>query len=170
LANGGVIKMTIGKKTIGERLRMIRKKENLLLKEAGATCGISAQTLSKYENNDRKPDYEFLGRFVKHFNVSADWLLLGESPIYRAADLDRNVKEYFIELSDLINSKEISETDIPVKIDFTKKISDDIPENYLLLIKYMLKYPIIRKGIFQFFYLLLKPMIDKNPEFSEGQD
>jgi transcriptional regulator with XRE-family HTH domain len=167
--NGGVIKMTIDKKTIGERLRMIRKKGNLLLKEAGATCGISAQTLSRYENNDRKPDYEFLGRFVKHFNVSADWLLFGESPIYRAADLDRDVKESFIELSDLINAKEIPDIDIPVKIDFTKKISDDIPENYILLIKYMLKYPIIRKGIFQFFYLFLKPMFNKHPELLEQE-
>ncbi|NIM16958.1 MAG: helix-turn-helix domain-containing protein [Candidatus Aminicenantes bacterium] len=154
--------------TIGERLRMIRKKENLLLKEAGSACGISAQTLSRYENNDRKPDYEFLGRFVKHFNVSTDWLLFGETPIYRAADLDRDVKESFIELSDLIRSKKIPDLNIPSKLDFTKKISDDIPENYLLLIKYMLKYSLIRKGIFQFFYLLLKPLIDTHPKLSES--
>ena len=154
--------------TIGERLRMIRKKENLLLKEAGAVCGISAQTLSRYENNDRKPDYEFLGRFVKYFNVSTDWLLFGESPIYKASDLDRDVKESFIELSDLIRAKKIADIDISEKLDFTKKITDDIPENYLLLIKYMLKYPLIRKGILQFFYLFLKPLIDKHPELSES--
>lgn len=160
--------MTIGKETIGERLRMIRKKENLLLKEAGASCGISAQTLSKYEKGDRKPDYEFLGRFVKRFNVSSDWLLLGESPIYRTTDLDRNVKEYFIELSDLLRSKEIQDTTIPVKLDFTKKITNDIPENYLLMIKYMLRFPLIRKGIFQFFFLFLKPLIDKDPELFDN--
>ncbi|MGD2086065.1 MAG: helix-turn-helix transcriptional regulator [Candidatus Aminicenantes bacterium] len=152
---------------IGERLRMIRKKENLLLKEAGATCGISAQTLSKYEKNDRKPDYEFLGRFVKHFKVSADWLLFGEPPIYRADDIDRDITESFIELSNLVAFKDIPGIDIPVKLDITQKIVDDIPENYLLLIKYMLKYPMIRKGIFQFFYLFQKPLVDKHPELLE---
>jgi len=157
--------------TIGERLRMIRKKENLLLKELGATCGITAQTLSRYENDDRKPDYEFLRRFVTHFNVSTEWLLFGESPIYKAAALDRDVKESFIELSHLISSKEVYGLDIPEKVDFTlQKVTDDIPENYLLLIKYMLKYPIIRRGIFQFFYLFLKPLIDKHPELLEDQD
>jgi len=152
---------------IGERLRMIRKKRNLLLKEAGAICGISAQTLSKYEKNDRKPDYEFLGRFVKNFNVSADWLLFGEPPIYKAADLDRDITESFIELSNLVSSKDIPGIDTPVKFDFTQKIIDDIPENYIILIKYMLKYPMIRKGIFQFFYIFLKPLIDKDSEISE---
>jgi len=156
--------------TVGERLRMVRTKEGLLLKEVGAICGITAQTLSRYENNDRKPDYEFLGRFVKHFKISTDWLLFGESPIYKAADLDRDVKESFIELSDLVNSKDIPDIDIPGKFWFSlQKIADDIPENYLLLIKYMLKYPMVRKGILQYFYLLLKPLIDNHPELSESK-
>jgi transcriptional regulator with XRE-family HTH domain len=154
--------------SIGERLRMIRKKENLLLKQVGDICGITAQTLSRYENNERKPDYEFLGLFVKHFNISSDWLLFGESPIYKAAALDRDVKESFIELSHLISSKEVPGLDIPEKLDFTlQKMTDDIPENYLLMLKYMMKNPIIRKGIFQFFYLFLKPLFDKYPELSE---
>jgi transcriptional regulator with XRE-family HTH domain len=154
--------------TIGERLRMIRKKEKLLLKQVGDICGITAQTLSRYEINERKPDYEFLGLFVKHFKISSDWLLFGESPIYRGGDLDRDVKESFIELSDLISSKDIPGMDIPEKLDFNlQKITDDIPENYLLLLKYMMKTPIIRKGIFQFFYLFLKPLIDKHPELLE---
>jgi transcriptional regulator with XRE-family HTH domain len=159
----------VKKMTVGERLKMIRKKENLLLKEAGDICGITAQTLSRYENNDRKPDYEFLGRFVKHFKISSDWLLFGEPPIYKAVDLDRNVIESFIELYGLINSKDIPNIDIPEKLDFTlQKITDDIPENYLLLIKYMMKNPIIRKGILQYFYLFLKPLIDNHPGLSES--
>lgn len=155
---------------IGERLRMIRKKENLLLKQVGDICGITAQTLSRYENNERKPDYEFLGLFVKHFNISSDWLLFGETPIYKAASLDRDVKESFIELSHLINSKDVPGIDIPEKLDFTlQKMTDDIPENYLLMLKYMMKNPIIRKGIFQFFYLFLKPLFNKHPELSEQE-
>jgi len=68
----------------------------------------------------------------------------------------------------LISSKDVPGIDRPDKLDVTlEKITDDIPENYLLMLKYMMKNPIIRKGIFQFFYLFLKPLIDKHPEFLE---
>ena len=154
--------------TIGERLRMIRKKNNLKLKEAGAIFDVTAQTLSRYENDDRTPDNDFLRDFGKHFKLSGDWLLYGEPPIYRAADLDRDIKESFLELAHLITSKRVSGMESPVKFDFTlQKIADDIPENYLLLLISMMKNPIIRKGIFQFFYLFLKPLIDNHPELSE---
>jgi len=148
-------------KTIGERLRMIRKKEKLILKEVAAICNVTTQTLSRYEKDQRTPDNDFLKTFVKHFNLNTDWLLFGEVPIYKGSDLEKNVKESFIELSELINSKSLN------GIVDMKRFIEDIPENYLVLIEYMLKYSIIRKGIFQFFYLLLKPMIDKHPELSE---
>lgn len=151
--------------TIGERLKMIRKKNNLMLKEAGAIFDITAQTLSRYENGQRTPDNEFLEAFGKHFKLSGDWLLYNEPPVYRSADLDRNLKESFLELAHLINTKEIHDIDIPEKLDFPiEKLTDDVPENFLLMLKYMLKYPVIRKGIFQVFYLFLKPLIDEHPE------
>ena len=153
--------------TIGERLRMIRKTKNLKLKEVGDIFDMTVQTISRYENNQRTPDNDFLESFGKHFNLSGDWLLYGETPIYRKDAQDSDLKESFIELSHLISSKDIPGIDIPVKIDFTRKITDNTPENYLSLIKYMIKFPIIRKGIFQFFNLFLKPLIDKNPEFLE---
>ncbi|UCH92932.1 MAG: helix-turn-helix transcriptional regulator [Candidatus Aminicenantes bacterium] len=153
--------------TIGSRLKMIRKSRNLKLIEVGKIFDITAQTLSRYENDQRTPDNEFLEDFGRHFKLSGNWLLYNEPPIYRKDEQDRDIKESFIEFSNLISSKEVPDIDIPVKPDLNKKITDDIPENYLLLIKYMLKYPIIRKSIFQFFYLLLKPLIDKHPELSE---
>ncbi len=156
--------------TIGARLRMIRKAKNLKLIEVGDIFDMTVQTISRYENDQRTPDNDFLEAFGKHFNLSGNWLLYGEPPVYRMDAQDRDLKESFIELSHLISSKDIPSIDIPVKIDLTKKITDNIPENYLSLIEYMLKYPIIRKGIFQFFNLFLKPLID-NPELLEkGQD
>lgn len=154
--------------TIGARLKLIRKKNNLKLQEAGDIFDITAQTLSRYENGQRTPDNDFLEAFGKYFKLSGDWLLYGEPPIYRAADLDRDVKESFLELSHLINSKGVPGIDIPEKLDFPPdRMTDDIPENFLLLLKYMLKYPGVRRGIFQFFYLFQKPLIDEHPEFLE---
>jgi transcriptional regulator with XRE-family HTH domain len=154
--------------TLGERLKMIRQKNKLKLKEAGALFDMTAQTLSRYENNERTPDNDFLREFGKHFRLSGDWLLYGEPPIYRGADMDRDEKESFLELAHLINDRGIPGTEIPVKFDFTmQKLSEDIPENYLFLLRCMMKNPVIRKGIFQFFYLFLKPLFDTHPELSE---
>jgi len=150
--------------TIGARLKAIRKAEKLKLIEVGKLFDITAQTLSRYENNQRTPDNDFLEAFGKHFNLSGNWLLYNESPIYRTDEKERDIKESFLELSNLINYKDV------IDIDMTEKITDNTPENFLLLIKYMLQYPIIRKGIFQFFYLLLKPMIDNHPELSEQDE
>ena len=61
------------KMTVGQRIRHIREKNSLLLKEVGAICNISVLTLSRYENGDRKPDFEFLEKFIDYFKVSADW-------------------------------------------------------------------------------------------------
>jgi hypothetical protein len=91
-------------------------------------------------------------------------LLYNEPPIYRTDEKERDIKESFLELSNLINYKDV------IDIDMTENITDNTPENFLLLIKYMLQYPIIRKGIFQFFYLLLKPMIDNHPELSKQDE
>ncbi len=150
--------------TIGARLKAIRKAEKLKLIEVGKLFDITAQTLSRYENNQRTPDNDFLEAFGKHFNLSGNWLLYNEPPIYRTDEKERDIKESFLELSNLINYKDV------INIDMTEKITDNTPENFLLLIKYMLQYPIIRKGIFQFFYLLLKPMIDNHPELSEQDE
>jgi transcriptional regulator with XRE-family HTH domain len=146
--------------TIGQRLKMIRKKENLRLREVGAICGITDQSLSRYERDQRSPENEFLKRFVTHFKINTDWLLFGTPPIYKVSEKEKNVKKSFIELSEAIKSK-----DVPGIV--PKESIDDLPENYIVLIEYMLKYPIIRKGVFHFFYLLLKPMIDKHPELLE---
>ena len=95
-------------------------------------------------------------------------MLYGEPPIRKGGELDRDVKASFIELLHLISSKDIPGIGRPEKFDVTlERITDDIPENYLLMLKYMMKNPIIRKGIFQFFPLFLKPLIDNHPELSE---
>jgi transcriptional regulator with XRE-family HTH domain len=162
--------------TIGQRLRMIRKKESLHLKDVGVICGITDQTVSRYERDQRSPENEFLKRFVTHFKINTDWLLFGTRPIYKVSEKEKDVKKSFIELSETIQSQDVPGIDpqriiddIPEKLDFTlQKITDDIPENYLLLIKCMMKSPIIRKGILQYFYLFLKPMIDNHPGLSES--
>ena len=148
--------------TIGARLNLIRKRNNLKLSEIGKIFDITAQTVSRYENGQRTPDNDFLEAFGKHFKISGDWLLYGEPPIYRATTVEKDVKESFLELSHLINSKEVIDIDIPeISENYLEKIAVDSPENFILLLKYMLKYPEICKNILQFFFLFQKPLVKK---------
>lgn len=151
---------------IGARLKMIRKTNNLKLQQVGDIFDVTAQTLSRYENGVRTPDNDFLEAFGKHFKLSGNWLLYGESPIYKGDVQEKDVKELLLELFHLLESKEVKDIDIDTDFNLIKA-TDDIPENFLLMLKYMKKYDIIRKGILQFFYFFQKPLIDKYPQIFE---
>lgn len=56
-----------------ERLKQLRG--NLTQTEAAEKIGITAQTLGRYENDQRKPDSEVIVMLCKHYGVSADYLL-----------------------------------------------------------------------------------------------
>lgn len=57
------------------RLRELRKKCGLTMKELGATLGVAESTISQYETGKRQPDYEMLLRLSELFGVSVDYLL-----------------------------------------------------------------------------------------------
>jgi transcriptional regulator with XRE-family HTH domain len=160
-----------GKMTIGQRLKLIRNEAKLSLEKTGAIFDITAQTLSRYENGERRPDNEFLREFGKHFKLSGDWLLYGEPPMRKTINLDKSIEESFFELTHLINAKKAPDVAIPDKLgDYLGKITDDNPDNFILMIEYMLKYASVRKSMFQFFYLFQKPQIDEHLKFlKEGQ-
>ena len=151
--------------TIGQRLKLIRTEAKLSLEKTGALFDITAQTLSRYENGERRPDHDFLRDFGKYFKLSGDWLLYGEPPIRKSTDLDKSIKEAFLELTHLINIKKIpditlSETD--TMGDYLRSITKDNPDNLILMLEYMLKYVPVRKNMLQFFFLFQKPMIDES--------
>jgi len=57
------------------RIREIRKKCGLTMKELGSRVGVSESTISQYETGKRQPDYETLLKIADYFNVSVDYLL-----------------------------------------------------------------------------------------------
>lgn len=154
--------------TIGDRLKLIRTEAKLSLEKTGAFFDITAQTLSRYENGLRTPDNDFLRDFGKHFKLSGDWLLYGEPPIRRTTNLDKSIKESFFELTHLINAKKAPDVPIPDTLgDYLGKITEDNPDNFILMFEYMLKYAPVRKNMLQFFFLFQKPMIDEGLKLLE---
>lgn len=64
--------------TIGQRLNSLRGKKNLA--EMGEILGVSAQQLSRIENDKSVPSLELILRICEHFGVTMDWLIRGVEP------------------------------------------------------------------------------------------
>lgn len=62
------------------KLRELRKKCGITMKELGLEIGVAESTISQYETGKRQPDYETLLKLGEFFGVSVDYLLTGEEP------------------------------------------------------------------------------------------
>lgn len=161
---------------IGYRLKLVREKCGLNLDKMSAFFCTSPQTLSRYENGKRTPDIEFIEAFGKKFKISGNWLLYGSLPIFDQQDpgekksvkkktKNMNARELFLELASRLHHNTVGAPShgevitVPVN-----KMTGDSPENYLVLLEYMLKNQELRENIFQFFYLFLKPSMGITPQ------
>lgn len=57
-----------------KRLRLLRNEKKMTLDELAPLLGVTKSSLSRFENNLRKPSREFLIRCSKYFNCSIDYL------------------------------------------------------------------------------------------------
>lgn len=57
------------------KLKQLRLSKDLSQRELGQKIGVSNATLSLYENNDRKPDFDTIKKLADYFGVTADYLL-----------------------------------------------------------------------------------------------
>jgi len=65
--------------TIGKRISQMRKAKGLTQEELAMKLGLSAQAVSKWENDIACPDIGLLPQLAKLFDVSVDELLSGKS-------------------------------------------------------------------------------------------
>lgn len=62
------------------KLRELRKKNGLTMKELGRKVGVAESTISQYETGKRQADYEILLKISDFFGVSVDYILTGKEP------------------------------------------------------------------------------------------
>ena len=72
------------------KIREIRKKCGLTMKELAERVGVSESAISQYETGRRQPDYETLLKIADYFGVSVDYLLGKEG----GAAVDPELEEY----------------------------------------------------------------------------
>lgn len=92
---------------IGEKIKMLRKEKKLTQKELAKEIGVTASTVTKYENGQLEPNIEVLNRISNIFRISISALV----------EDDYSRKEFstepeFLSLYELVNSKEITEETI----------------------------------------------------------
>lgn len=67
--------------TLGERLKFLRQSRKKTLDELAVDLETTKTTLSRYENNKRVPDADFIIRLANYFKVSSDYILcLSDNP------------------------------------------------------------------------------------------
>lgn len=69
-------------KEIGQRIRLIRKKQNLLQKDFCKELNVSGSSLSAMEAGHIKPNFELLYNISSKFNVNLCFLLHGKGDIF----------------------------------------------------------------------------------------
>lgn len=63
---------------IGDRIKQLRLDAKMTQPELAEKIHISRSTVAAYENNTRQPSFHILGRLSHVFNVSTDYILLGD--------------------------------------------------------------------------------------------
>lgn len=61
--------------TIGEKIKTLRKERKLTQKELAHKIGITASTVTKYENGQLEPNIEVLNKIATTFNISVSNLI-----------------------------------------------------------------------------------------------
>ncbi|MFW6312168.1 MAG: helix-turn-helix domain-containing protein [Nanoarchaeota archaeon] len=88
--------------TFSERLKNLRKENNITLKQLADDLNTTKSTLSRYENNKREPKAYLIKKIANYFNVSVDYLLGITEETSTTDEFKKNILKD-PELSQLIN-------------------------------------------------------------------
>lgn len=114
----------MGENIFSERLRTLRKCQNLTQQELADRLGISASTIGMYEQGRREPDADTLKDISQLFNVSIDYLLGSADDSEGNKELTVMLEEFANELSRydglMFDGKDVSKYDREKLIDAIK--------------------------------------------------
>ena len=88
------IKTEVAAMNIGNNIAVLRKKKGITQEELANELGVSAQAVSKWENNSSCPDVSLLTKIADYFGVSVDALLRAQEDdiVDLAEEKEDNVK------------------------------------------------------------------------------
>ncbi|MSS44267.1 helix-turn-helix transcriptional regulator [Anaerosalibacter bizertensis] len=119
--------------TFSERMKALRKEKDITLEELSEILGTTKATLSRYENNLRIPNVDFIDELANFFNVSTDYLL-GRTDIKNPSDEISNAVEDDPELIEFWNELKERE-DLQLLFKQTKNLSPKDIKQIIRIIK-----------------------------------
>ena len=97
--------------TLGSRIKTLREKHGIKqIDFAKKYLGVSNVVLSRYESDERKPDYDTLQIIADFFNVSTDYLLTGKDFINTQDSYNQNFEKLLYNPHSNIFFKEFNES------------------------------------------------------------
>lgn len=78
-------------KTLGEKIRELRRKSGLSQEELAFEIGISRQTVSKWESDSMQPTTDNIRSLCEFFNVSAEYFIGEDKPTTTSAEAIESV-------------------------------------------------------------------------------
>ena len=118
---------------LSQTLSTLRKKNNLTQEEFGAKLGVSAQSVSKWENSISMPDICLLPMIAETLDVSIDELFDIENPSFKKItddfpkeihkDIFKNIAAWFDEtdVSDILTKYDDEKLEDAASVVFTRK-------------------------------------------------
>ena len=86
---------------LAERLRDLRRRNNITQAKFARAIGVAQQTVGGWEKNNSSPNYELLNKIANYFNVTTDYLLGREEKAPPPLSLEqRNLLSGFDELNE----------------------------------------------------------------------
>ncbi len=121
--------------TVNERVKKIRKLENLTMESFGEKLGVGRTAISNIESGNRNVTAQMFKSICREFNVREEWLRDGIEPVY---DLSEESGIEYIEL--LMNGVDCSFRDIILDIIKSySELNDDNKKTVVQFIKSVMK-------------------------------
>ena len=96
--------------TLGSRIKNLREKQDIKQIDFAKKLGVSNVVLSRYESDERKPDYDTLQIIADFFEVSTDYLLSGKEVINQENSKNQEFESWINDPRSKILFKEFNES------------------------------------------------------------
>lgn len=104
------------------KLRELRKKCGMTMKELGAEIGVAESTISQYETGKRQPDYETLLKLGEFFGVSVDYVLTGKEQAPAPEDERITMDDFTFAMQN--ETKDLTDMDKQILLSMAKQLND----------------------------------------------
>ena len=106
------------------KIRELRKKCGITMKELGTAIGVAESTISQYETGKRQPDYETLLKIAEFFGVTTDYLLTGEDTKKAPTDGERDMTMDDFTYAMQNEAKDLTDMDKQILLSMAKQLND----------------------------------------------